>query len=144
MSNPWWEGERHYIYEKWAAGDMRWVPDTVGDLNAGRGSLNFIIGPRQIGKTTLIMIYIHDYLLPRINPRSVFYFACDEVIDYRELGRSLMTISPLRGSLVLNHLIFFLMRLLLLRIGGGQLKGVWIVEFLKTMLCMLRGLLVWS
>jgi hypothetical protein len=49
-------------------------------------SLNFVVGPRQVGKTTALKISIHD-LLRRRNPKGTFYYSCDELSDYRELER---------------------------------------------------------
>lgn len=46
------------------------------------------MGPRQVGKTTVLKILVHDLLKQR-DPRSVFYYSCNELSDYRELGEVL-------------------------------------------------------
>jgi len=33
-----------------------------------------------------VMIYIHDVLLKRLNPKAIFYLAGDEISEYREFG----------------------------------------------------------
>jgi len=46
--------------------------------------LNFIIGPRQVGKTTGIKIAVSK-LLNKIEARRIFYYRCDLISDYKEL-----------------------------------------------------------
>ena len=46
--------------------------------------LNFIIGPRQVGKTTGIKIAVSK-LLNKIDARRIFYYRCDLISDYKEL-----------------------------------------------------------
>ena len=49
-------------------------------------SLNFIFGPRQVGKSTALVLLIKRLLEEeRVNPKSIFYFSCDKLADYREL-----------------------------------------------------------
>jgi predicted AAA+ superfamily ATPase len=49
-------------------------------------SLNFIFGPRQVGKSTALILLIKRLLEEeRANPKSIFYFSCDKLADYREL-----------------------------------------------------------
>ncbi len=87
--NPWWFKEEHPKYTEWKEYAIKWIPLIIRHYDTEPFSLNFIVGPRQVGKTMSIMIYIHHVLLKRINPKAVFYFSCDEVSDYRELGEIL-------------------------------------------------------
>ncbi len=86
--NPWWIGDPDPFYEEWKNSPIKWVPKIVDSLILKPYSLYFIIGPRQVGKTTALKIFIHKILRNR-NPRSVFYYSCDELVDYEELGEVL-------------------------------------------------------
>ena len=87
--NPWWIGEKHPMYLDWENYPVRWIPEIINFYHSRPYSLNFIVGPRQVGKTLSMLIYIHKILLGRVNPKAIFYYACDEISDYRELGEIL-------------------------------------------------------
>ncbi|HDI74926.1 MAG TPA: ATP-binding protein [Thermoprotei archaeon] len=88
--NPWWTGrlEEDPDYSKWVRRKVKWIPRAVSTiLNSIRESgvhLNFIVGPRQVGKTTGIKIAV-SRLLNKIEARRIFYYRCDLVADYKEL-----------------------------------------------------------
>jgi len=86
--NPWWYGERDVFFDEWLRLKVRWVPKVLDKFSFIPFSLHFFIGPRQVGKTTALRILINRLLKCR-DPRSIFYFSCDEVVDFRELGEVL-------------------------------------------------------
>lgn len=83
--NPWWYGEPDREFEEWKSKPLKWIPPIIKEFNFKPFSLNFIVGPRQVGKTTTLKIYIHE-LLESTNPKSIFYLSCEEVTNFRELG----------------------------------------------------------
>ncbi|WP_289230765.1 hypothetical protein [Candidatus Korarchaeum cryptofilum] len=56
--NPWWKGKdlvkNDPDLRKWLNSKIKWVPEIINDVSLEPFSLNFIFGPRQVGKTTLI------------------------------------------------------------------------------------------
>ena len=52
--NPWWYGEEDYEYEKWKSFKIKWVPLLIDKIELKPFSLHFIVGSRQVGKTTAI------------------------------------------------------------------------------------------
>ena len=45
-----------------------------------------ILGPRQVGKSTMFKLCIHDLITAKkINPKNVFYFSCEPLKDKKEL-----------------------------------------------------------
>ena len=86
--NPWWFNEIDPLYEEWLNLKVKWVPEILEKFEFKPYSLHFFIGPRQVGKTTALKILIHQLIKER-NPKSIFYYACDELADYRELGEIL-------------------------------------------------------
>jgi len=111
--NPWWRGKEHFKededYKNWEEKKVRWVPQTLKEIELRPFSLHFIFGPRQVGKTTLIKLMIQKLLESnRIVPQQVFYFRCDELRDYRELNELLASYFALREELGVNSSYIFL------------------------------------
>jgi len=84
--NPWWSGEPDLGYLAWAQQPIRWVPDLINEIPLDPFSLHFITGPRQVGKTTAMKILIGRLLEQGRDPKSIFYYSCDELTDHHELG----------------------------------------------------------
>ncbi|SRR5579875_1275860 len=91
--NPWWLGREHIyeheVFRRYADSKVKWVPDVLGKLSLEPYSLNFIVGARQVGKSTALLL-LANTLLDRVKPEAVFYFSCDKLADYRELDQVLV------------------------------------------------------
>jgi hypothetical protein len=133
--NPWWKHEEDQSLEEWNTSSTKWVPrDVIGSVSLQPSSLNFLTGPRQVGKTTAVKLLIRDLLKSR-EPDSVFYYSCDELSDHVELGEvldSYLRSSGARGLARREGRIIFLdevtfvrdwWRVLKSRIDDGSLKG---------------------
>jgi len=87
--NPWWKGknniEKDEDYVKWKESKVKWIPSLLEKIELKPFSLNFLFGPRQIGKTTLIKLLIKELLEKVENPKSIFYYRCDKLSDFKEL-----------------------------------------------------------
>jgi len=88
--NPWWFGERDYVYEEFLKQPIRWIPPFLDEIRTDRFGLYFLVGPRQIGKTTALKIFIHDLLKKGTRPESIFYYSCDRLTTHDELYDLLM------------------------------------------------------
>ena len=85
--NPWWRKEIDEDYENWLNSEIKWIPNIIEKITLKPFSLHFLIGPRQIGKTTLLKLFIHEKLLKlKKDAKAIFYYSCDEVSDFKELG----------------------------------------------------------
>lgn len=110
--NPWWSGDPDPHLEIWEGSPLRWEHPILNDIDIRPYSLNFIIGPRQVGKTTMLKLLVRKELKRR-DPRSIFYYSCDELTDFRELGEvidgyiSLRNQIGIEGSLLLLDEITF-------------------------------------
>jgi predicted AAA+ superfamily ATPase len=87
--NPWWSNEPDTGYLRWTQQPVRWVPDIVDEISLEPFALHFITGPRQVGKTTALKILIQLLLDGGRDPRSIFFYSCDELTDHHELGEVL-------------------------------------------------------
>ncbi|MEM1546255.1 MAG: ATP-binding protein [Candidatus Methanomethylicia archaeon] len=86
--NPWWEGKKDYHVEKWESMKIRWIPKWIKNISLKPYSLNFIVGPRQTGKTTGVKLLIRK-LLKEFRAESIFYFDCTLLADMESLRRVL-------------------------------------------------------
>ena len=105
--NPWWRNEDDISYRQWEKNEVRWVPEIIKRMTLKPFSLHFLTGPRQVGKTTAIRILIHQ-LIKKRDPKSVFYYACDELNDYKELGEVLDDYLDTRDSWGIKKSVIFL------------------------------------
>ncbi|ACB39317.1 ATP-binding protein [Pyrobaculum neutrophilum] len=89
--NPWWISpeliKENAYYRRYLSSPVRW--DVELPVSLKPYSLNIVFGPRQVGKSTALILLIKRLLDGGTDPRGVFYFACDKLADYRELDRVL-------------------------------------------------------
>jgi len=84
--NPWYINQKDIVIERWENMKIRWIPEWLKDISLEPFSLNFIIGPRQVGKTTGIKLLINK-LLENNDPWSIFYYDCSNLTNFEELRR---------------------------------------------------------
>jgi len=86
--NPWWKDKdlinKDYDIQKWEEKKYKWIPDIINKIELKPFSLHIILGPRQVGKTTIAKLLIRK-LCKTQNPRSVFYFNCETAGNNKEL-----------------------------------------------------------
>ena len=99
--NPWWKGkekiEDDYQIRNWKKKTYRWIPPFVDNIGNKPFSLHILLGPRQVGKTTAVKLWIKK-LLEGEEPRKIFYFNCEELADYKELSDVIETYLYLRAQ----------------------------------------------
>ncbi len=129
--NPWWINELDFTYLEWKEAEINWVPELVNEISMEPFSLNFVFGPRQVGKTTAIKILIH-HLLKTHDPKSIFYYSCDELVDHIELGEVLDSYISARKAWGIERSFIFLdeitfvdgwWRAIKSRIDSGEFSG---------------------
>jgi len=86
--NQWWKDksliEEDYDIQKWKEKKYRWIPSLTKEIELKPFSLHILLGPRQAGKTTVMKLLIKQ-LLEKMDSKSLFYFSCETVGDYKEL-----------------------------------------------------------
>ncbi len=87
--NPWWRG-KEYIKEDKHIKDLeekkyKWEPELFKKIELIPDNIFSLRGPRQVGKTTLIKLLINKLLDKGINEKAIFFWNCDELVDFREL-----------------------------------------------------------
>jgi len=86
--NKWWKNKDRILEDKhiveFNRKKYKWRPMVLDEISLKIDNIYSIRGPRQVGKTTLIKLIIKN-LLERVDGKSIFYWSCDDVLDFREL-----------------------------------------------------------
>ena len=90
--NPWWS------YEEWEDKDknlvdynnlgLKWVPKWIDELSMEPFSLNFVLGLRQVGKTTGLKLLIRK-LVRNVESKNVVYIDCEIFPDFVSLREAI-------------------------------------------------------
>ncbi|WP_461864557.1 ATP-binding protein [Thermococcus sp.] len=93
--NPWWEGKEDYHVRRWREQRLHWRPKWLEKLSLNPFSLNFVLGPRQVGKTTGIKLLIQK-LLKENPPEGIVYINVEVLPGHRELAALLREFQELK------------------------------------------------
>lgn len=101
LLNPWWKGKELIEQDKhirdFKAKKYQWMPPLLHRIRLSPGNIFTLRGPRQVGKTTMVKLLIKG-LLENEDPRSVFFWNCDELVDFRELSSVLREFLAFAGQ----------------------------------------------
>ncbi len=92
--NPWWlytnweKKDKHLI--QWNSMKIKWVPRWLDKISLKPFSLNFVLGPRQVGKTTGIKLLIKQLIEKGVEREAIFYLSLDLVSDLKEFREILL------------------------------------------------------
>lgn len=98
--NVWWEGkiEDDVHLSQWREHERRWVPLGLEGMPLKAFSLNFVVGPRQAGKTTLMKFAVERLLRAGVRPKSILYARCDEILEVAQLREVIDSFFTYSGS----------------------------------------------
>jgi len=105
--NPWWRGLEDHTLLEWNNRKIKWIPKWIDKINLNPFSLNFVFGPRQVGKTTGLKLLINK-LLRDTDPMNILYFNCDFLPDISSLRRLLDWYLEFRKSYNVESSYIFL------------------------------------
>lgn len=109
--NPWWQNkasiDSDFDIVKWIEKTVHWMPKLVEGISTAPFALHFILGPRQVGKTTVLKLLAKN-LLERRDARSIFFFNCENVADYKELEEVLRSYLEFRQSVGISASVILL------------------------------------
>ncbi len=109
-NNPWWEDElcEDEDLMNWELSRVKWVPELMEKIQLKPFALHFLFGSRQVGKTTLVKLLVRKLLEKGVEPKSVFYFRCDKLSDFKELDKVLSFYLKLRSLEKIDQSSIFL------------------------------------
>lgn len=108
--NPWWYSDDWEKEDKhlrlWESQRYRWIPEWIKKISLEPFSLNFVIGPRQVGKTTGLKLLIGQLIKSeKIQPEDITFLSCDIFTDMKELRDILFEYAEVkRGILILDEI----------------------------------------
>ena len=73
IQNPWWLDKNSIEKDEKITTALK-GEKVLYEFDLKRNTI--LLGPRQVGKTTMIKLFIRDLLQKRVNPRNIFYFSC--------------------------------------------------------------------
>jgi predicted AAA+ superfamily ATPase len=86
--SPWWYADDWYQRDK----HLQVVSESGiafrhfdEKISFKKGSINILRGPRQIGKTTELKLFIRDLIKSGTTPSYICYYPCDNILNHREL-----------------------------------------------------------
>ncbi|MEM1554742.1 MAG: ATP-binding protein [Thermoproteota archaeon] len=91
--NPWWFGEKDNDLGKWEKQKVKWVPKWIEHISLKPFSLNFIVGPRQVGKTTGIKLLIKSLIEKGIEKEKIIYLNAELIPEIGKFEKTLISIS---------------------------------------------------
>jgi predicted AAA+ superfamily ATPase len=80
--NPWWE-DKDRINEDEKVKESAARTHKIEHIFSEENEL--VIGPRQVGKTTFIKLYIKSLIEKGIDPKRTLYFSCEMLRDFNDI-----------------------------------------------------------
>ncbi|RLJ00171.1 MAG: ATP-binding protein [Candidatus Aenigmatarchaeota archaeon] len=124
--NPWWEKDGWEREDKHlrelSLMKVRWIPKWLNKLSFKPFSLNFLVGPRQIGKTTGMKLLIKQ-LTTRVNKYAVFYLDIEILRDLEELREVILFYQKIKKENRIKHAYIFLDEVTSLKEWWRIIKG---------------------
>jgi predicted AAA+ superfamily ATPase len=80
--NPWWEAGKK-INDDEKVKEALSKAHKIGYRFEERNKL--IIGPRQVGKTTFLKLFIKHLIDKGVEPKRILYFSCETLRDFRDI-----------------------------------------------------------
>jgi predicted AAA+ superfamily ATPase len=91
--NSHWFGEKDVDIKNWESKSIHIVPDWLNNISLKPFSLNFILGPRRVGKTTGIKLLIKNLIEKGIEAKKTVYVNVDLIPDLKFFQEVLNYIS---------------------------------------------------
>jgi len=94
IMNPWWRDPEGINFDRhvstFESCRFKYFPESLfKKIPSSKPGIYTIRGPRQIGKTTFLKLYIRKLLNDGVKPSNIFFFTCDAVKDRFELIETL-------------------------------------------------------
>jgi predicted AAA+ superfamily ATPase len=117
---------------------IRWIPKWINEISLKPFSLNFVVGSRQVGKTTGIKLLIRE-LLKKENKFSVFYFDVETVKDLEEFREIFFAYEKIKKENNVKTSYIFLDEVTNLKEWWRVVKGLIDMGFFKDDIIVATG-----
>ncbi|MFP4006203.1 MAG: ATP-binding protein [Candidatus Hadarchaeia archaeon] len=110
--NPWWKNpneiEKDRYIREYENAEYPWEPRLRHLFEFDGDFVYTLRGPRQVGKTTLVKLFIRKKLEKGVEPERIFYYTCDILEDSEKLNELLEIYLEWSRDLTENRLYIFL------------------------------------
>ncbi|MFH0836876.1 MAG: ATP-binding protein, partial [Candidatus Aenigmatarchaeota archaeon] len=103
IQNPWWMNKNSIENDEKIISALR-GEKVLYSFDIKKNTILF--GPRQVGKTTMLKLFIRELLHKGVNPRNIFYFSCEPINKKEELVEVLSEYDNLSHSTKGDKYIF--------------------------------------
>jgi len=83
LQNPWWKNPGAIEDDEKVKEALNKRQRVTYSFNLTQNTL--ILGPRQVGKTTMLKLFTHDLINGGVNPRNILYFSCEPLSKKRDI-----------------------------------------------------------
>ncbi|MGB3061836.1 MAG: AAA family ATPase [Anaerolineae bacterium] len=98
--NPWWRG----LPQAPLPPVKRWAfPIALGRLKHGPTKVTVVSGPRQVGKSTLVLQLIQALLAEGVSPDHIFYIQFDDLPELRRIQEPILRLADWFEQVVLQQ-----------------------------------------
>ena len=141
--NPWWRDKSSVESDKlivaWENSSFKWKPRIVETFCWDANVIYSLRGPRQVGKTTLLRLKIRELLEGDIDPRRIFYWACDQVESFEKLTSIISDYVEWARRFSKDRLYIFLDEVSAVKDWQRSIKYLYDIGKLNDCLVMLTG-----
>jgi len=100
--NSWWYTDNWEAVDRhmqiFNSSRYQYVPSWIDQISLEPFSLNFVIGPRQVGKTTGLKLLIKKLLEKKIDLQKIVYLDCEIFPDFVSLEKILLELLQTLGN----------------------------------------------
>ncbi len=102
ITNPHWFDEKDEDIEKWESKKIKIVPKWLKEISLKPFSLNFVLGPRRVGKTTGLKLLIKNLIENEIyKPREIVYINADLIPNLKIFQNVLKFVSEEKFRIII-------------------------------------------
>ncbi|OYT53470.1 MAG: hypothetical protein B6U72_05830 [Candidatus Altiarchaeales archaeon ex4484_2] len=83
LQNPWWKNPNVIEDDEKVEEALNKKQKVTYPFNLTQNTL--VLGPRQVGKTTMLKLFIHDLIKRGVNPRDILYFSCEPLSKKQDI-----------------------------------------------------------
>jgi predicted AAA+ superfamily ATPase len=111
-SNPWWRRpagiQNDPQWKTFHRSRLQWRPALLDQMDLEQNAVHVLRGARQVGKSTLVKLWIDRLLSQRTDPRCILYFSCDLLSGNGELFTVMERYRAMTESLAAPRRYLFL------------------------------------
>jgi len=83
IQNPWWINPKAIEDDEKVKEALSKKQKVIYHFDSKKNTI--ILGPRQVGKTTMLKLFVYDLIKKGVNPKNILYFSCEPLSEKKDL-----------------------------------------------------------